>query len=35
VQEVDTKVTNASLTHNQCLQCVTPHACWDTTTMTV
>jgi len=23
--EVDTKVTNASLTQNQCLQCVTPH----------
>ena len=24
VVEVDTKVTNASLTQNQCLQCVTP-----------
>jgi len=24
VVEVDTKVTNGSLTHNQCLQCVTP-----------
>jgi len=24
VVEVDTKVTNASLTRNQCLQCVTP-----------
>jgi len=24
VVELDTKVTNASLTQNQCLQCVTP-----------
>jgi len=24
VEEVDTKVTNASLAQNQCLQCVTP-----------
>jgi len=27
VVEVDTKVTNASLTQNQCLQCVTFNAC--------
>ena len=25
VVKVDTKVINASLTQNQCLQCVTPH----------
>ena len=33
VVEVDTKVTNASLTQNQCLQCVTFNACWDTATV--
>ena len=34
VVKVDIKVINASLTQNQCLQCVTPrfNACWDTAT---
>jgi len=34
VVAVDTKVTNASLTQSQCLQCVTRlNACWDTATV--
>jgi len=37
VVKIDIKFTDASLTQNQCLQCVTPaysalNACWDTTT---